>query len=1487
LEKVVDIFKKGYYFLEDRYYHVLDKINTYVPVYKVIDPIDKAFPSFILLIALVVCLIILFSFIAIPSVALNATFRVFDDNDNPIEGAHISVAFLDEAIGLDTDDFGEVNLSLPQDSVDAMVTVSKDGFDVLNQTITINSNDLIDFTLSKTRIILQETKYTIYVVDNGTNRLIKNQAIIDFTCSTGAGAPNVPSSSTGEFKNITVSGDCGTLVAKVTAEGYRQKSGVAITKNPTTIKLDSIKTTTTINVLVKDHLGLPVSGASVKLFDSFNALAKSASTDSSGLVSFEDVVPDTYKVTASYSDGSYAEEEGVQAIAGVQKMVTLSFVELLEGRKIFMNFIDSSTKANIANVKVLIYANNTLLDSKTSDSSGRIERMVDDSNSTFVVVVWHDNYLTKIVSNVVVMDAAQTIPQSIPLTILDPSGLNNGKILVHSFDYESKENLEGAKVYIFNDAFPEIILNYPYNLSNSDGNILFEKMPAGLYFAKAKVNPEGISETKELVAGGLISLEIVLVTTEGNIEVEVVDSKTGIAISGAEIIFFDYLTDSVLQGGVTDEDGKFESEPFKSNKIIYLAASKENYINAISAPMPIIAKSTTDLKIELVSVYDLPPDRNILIDFEGFYSDSAVTNKVNSLESGPLGQRYYAKFSLLLPTDANYSNIAHHLRVGPESIAKSPDVLPQPLDFIVRLLDYANSSPHSTTVFSNCYSDDPFSNPDSCITNSAAKQANTVWLEATRLSLYELVLYLEIEENLEDGTEIDLHYQGKAIIDNSEFITEPFLQSFRIGEPICTSPDCPMAVVRFWLQDQNGTTIVLNAFEDEDDFEEGTQTELKSYSSYDLLYELHNTSGRNLSLSLSFENNSPSGIISIEDNDTYTAFSGITVEKNTITSSGSPINLQTAEEAAFTKIRAMLTSSQEQLEQTLFFSVIASEELVLNIIPTVLIPGDKSQTISGTVKSQNDLPVIGATVNIFLPDDSLFESLTTDDVGSFVSSPLPSLEPNQKIKVKASAPGFSETEVEIKANWGSYFDPKYNCIEVPALESEEVRTFTNVNPGNTGNFDVINNCEAPVEIMFNSKLKVLPETIIIPSMGRAVATFTADNPVGGEEVFLGQYPIYVKAKLQGDVRFVNAIKVLVIISDPMGSCYSIDKTSFNLVESAEDTGEITNDCAVQFNDAWAPELALDSFKAIIKRDDIEIPGLFDFNWGVKIETNLSKTVQVLFDEISEETWKEFYIPTGTDAGPGFTVNKNIIVDIGSGIENITNLKFEVIVPILFHDVNNAPSDYSTIANIKNNIVVDGQTVNVPECTESNCTWETSGSVSDAETCNYISSSCYYNSFEMDLSRESINSITFPIYNYENTAFLYFKLKGTVIQTSYGFEINKEQADIELGPPPSNLFNSSIVPIRNMGFVLGKIDPNLAELIVGGQYAVEDANIIVYSSNSNVELWLVDNIVYAKYIGEDLDTMPELTPFTIKNLLLNTTQYNLIYVDDYVNELRSG
>ena len=50
--------KSAYYFLEDKWYSLLDKIDKHAPIYKVIDPIDRVIPSFVLFLLVILFLLI-------------------------------------------------------------------------------------------------------------------------------------------------------------------------------------------------------------------------------------------------------------------------------------------------------------------------------------------------------------------------------------------------------------------------------------------------------------------------------------------------------------------------------------------------------------------------------------------------------------------------------------------------------------------------------------------------------------------------------------------------------------------------------------------------------------------------------------------------------------------------------------------------------------------------------------------------------------------------------------------------------------------------------------------------------------------------------------------------------------------------------------------------------------------------------------------------------------------------------------------------------------------------------------------------------------------------------------------------------------------------------------------------------------------------------------------------------------------------------------
>ena len=89
---IVDSVKGFYYNLEDKWYDVLDALDKkQVPVYKIIDPIDKIIPSFLLFILLLLFILILLAYFVRFGVINEFTLTAIDSSSKvKLEGVVVS-----------------------------------------------------------------------------------------------------------------------------------------------------------------------------------------------------------------------------------------------------------------------------------------------------------------------------------------------------------------------------------------------------------------------------------------------------------------------------------------------------------------------------------------------------------------------------------------------------------------------------------------------------------------------------------------------------------------------------------------------------------------------------------------------------------------------------------------------------------------------------------------------------------------------------------------------------------------------------------------------------------------------------------------------------------------------------------------------------------------------------------------------------------------------------------------------------------------------------------------------------------------------------------------------------------------------------------------------------------------------------------------------------------------------------------------------------
>ena len=125
---LLDQVKTVYFAFEDEYYKILDRINEKVPIYKVVDPIDKFIPSFLLLLLLIFFLLTGFLLLSLGVFfTAPAKFIVVDSSGNPIGAAEVSFSSDGFSTLKITDDYGEFELDYQGENVN--VSSEKDKYE--------------------------------------------------------------------------------------------------------------------------------------------------------------------------------------------------------------------------------------------------------------------------------------------------------------------------------------------------------------------------------------------------------------------------------------------------------------------------------------------------------------------------------------------------------------------------------------------------------------------------------------------------------------------------------------------------------------------------------------------------------------------------------------------------------------------------------------------------------------------------------------------------------------------------------------------------------------------------------------------------------------------------------------------------------------------------------------------------------------------------------------------------------------------------------------------------------------------------------------------------------------------------------------------------------------------------------------------------------------------------------------------------------------
>ncbi|MCR4335653.1 MAG: carboxypeptidase-like regulatory domain-containing protein, partial [archaeon] len=580
--------------------------NEKIPVYKIIDPIDKIFPSFLLLLILIFLFLIILFFAVVPLLfgPSVATIHAVDNEGDNVVGVSVDLIFEDGSTKtLRTDAFGRFSFNLIGSEV--TIGIDDEDYESFNETVNVSTAEETEIVLTKidgSGDLLQK----VIVINNKETQSPLIGAQISFTCSNNKSVtPSTIYNSKSE-ETILVNKECGILTGSVRLSGFTDETRT-LTGARTIFQMMPVNTASfdaKVRVFVTSEEGIPLPGISVTIYNE-NGFIDRKQTDASGTHIFE-VNPGVYYAKVSdngfppqYIDG---ESEEITIESGDDETLTLALVRAENDAdigKILVKFVDKATGSPIENVSAVFFENGDNKELDISGSDGLVDLPNADFNKSYSVSAVHEDYIFKVAVDLEVISLNASVPTKVELVKAEPPA-QFSNIEVHV------KSLEGNPIADASVHLSEVGLDYSIRsgATDSDGKAIFSNMPVGRYKAFAEsAGQEGKTEFVQSSSGATLVLEIILVLQTAKMEVTVVDIE-GNPVSGATVKFIDAVEGNLAEE-ITNEKGIIEQQEFKWNLKPYLKISKEGFLITNTDPFDLAPRSTIKTTIILHKVSHL------------------------------------------------------------------------------------------------------------------------------------------------------------------------------------------------------------------------------------------------------------------------------------------------------------------------------------------------------------------------------------------------------------------------------------------------------------------------------------------------------------------------------------------------------------------------------------------------------------------------------------------------------------------------------------------------------------------------------------------------------------------------------------------------------------------------------------------------------------------------------------------------------------------
>ena len=1270
---VIDWLKQLYYKAEDKYYEFLDRVNERIPIYELTDRIDKVFPSFLLFLLLLLLLFLLFLWLLwgflFPFLNFDKEVRfvVLDDAGATLSGKKVDVLHDKAEETFTSDSFGEFKLTARD--LNVLLQVKEPGYEPYSDERTVSASELNEIVLTGRPPVLFEK---IIEVRNPEGNPIDGSSM-RFTCSRNFAAPN-PIRTAKSEERIFVSEYCGIVSVIVNKAGFQQAEKT-LTAARTVIILQPIELPkATLRVVVRDietNNGLPE--ITLGIYDDRNALKAQGMSDSSGAKIFS-LEPGSYFVKARDNRDAplyQNKDSGIISVEVDEETTVELLLSKLEGeaKQVLVKFIDKATKEPVKGVRTTLFEDSAEIVRKVSSSEGLVSFINVTPGREYAVTAVHQNYVFSLIQNLPVISRSSSNATVIELE--KATSENSGNVIVSVKSLEGNA-VDGAQVYLF---MHDINFSVRTASTDSEGIVRFERMPLGFYHAAAEKQGErGNSETKALVAGSDLLLEIVLVLAEGFMEVEVVDVGNR-PLEGAKVEFVDAVHGK--QGeALTLANGKTEKISFKWNLRPYLVVSKEGFLPTTTVSYAILPRQTTKAKVVLRTTADLEDlkcdaENKLCVGLVGILSNDRTRRAVSSLTSN---KGYVLLFEIVAGSDLN--NVESVVRTGFEeelTAAESLVVIERPVAALA-----------SAVKFDTYDASDNYA--DLTPTNGDGKQAKFSFHDLNR-GIYNYEVEVFIKNTDEENAEIQLRYGAKGDAATQHIVLPPaglFLEIFFLDTPFpcdAVRADCYNFQWSFSLTNPDG-----RHFSGEIELTPEQVQIVRQEYSYELTATVFNQHQENRSFQneeMTFE--SVDGAIEASpDSIPVTGFLHGT-------SYSTSVSLQPLVGSSSSDLRVSLNLNERDDTVQLRFMVPDQNKLALASRPSFITAGaPETILIIDVTDSVNGQAVAGALVQWddsaeFSSPEPVFENSLLG-AGSYTLT-VPRREIGESVFVKAEKSFYQESDllrIPVQPRDEITFRPEgFECV---SLSDNSIDVLHN----SSDTFTLTtHNCDLPVEVA----MYVPAASFTLPSVDLAgpITLKEGSNIVGqcescastslsendsvivkalGDKL-LGQYDIYIRLRYEGDEEFRDFDVVEVSVKPVEEDIFVLedDKAAYNIF-GGTDEGTAINRKPIFIPDFWIPKVGFDldaRGRYFAAQDRFNDLGLVSFCWTVRAEieesdeppVNITETncteifpEEGVVYELYQLSEEDFYLLRNIDAEEGDVLNIYAEDDSGGLIETM-------------------------------------------------------------------------------------------------------------------------------------------------------------------------------------------------------------------------------------------